>query len=266
MSVFLGVCCFMCCATSLSRSYQGLWIVRHGEADHNKEERFNSDPDQVNYFEAHLTKNGEELVKRAAESLPVLGVRGNILLLYSPLPRTQETAKIIAENLNVEERNIKPDIRLTEVKVGSWEGKPFKDFPHHFWDLSKFKDFGGEDRQMLAERIRSLLFDLNDDSLWETFDNIVVVTHGSPAKTLIEELTGWPLALATSEFVRIERSIVQNFDGESDFVMKRLLKIKESFPEAVVNKSLTLMSTVLFNKYLKETGIKDVRLQLFCEN
>ncbi len=70
-----------------------LYFLRHGMADWPDWE--GADEDRP------LTKKGKKEVKRVAESLEELGVEPDVILT-SPLPRSSETAKIVAKILDMD--------------------------------------------------------------------------------------------------------------------------------------------------------------------
>lgn len=70
-----------------------LYLLRHGQANWEHWER----PDD----ERPLTKKGRREVEQIASALQELKVRPQVIL-SSPLPRAYETAKIVAETLDIE--------------------------------------------------------------------------------------------------------------------------------------------------------------------
>lgn len=95
------------------------YLIRHGEAENNVAGIANSLPEKEIY---HLTPNGKSQAEQVAKFLKEKGVD---VVYSSPLTRTQETAKIIA---NASGLPIIIDNRLCEVEFGVFNGRPVKDF------------------------------------------------------------------------------------------------------------------------------------------
>lgn len=87
-----------------------LYFLRHGEADWPNWDK----PDD----ERPLTKPGKEEMKKVAAFLSRLGVSLN-QIVTSPLPRAEQTAKIVAKALNLELRvdwGLAPGFGTSELK------------------------------------------------------------------------------------------------------------------------------------------------------
>lgn len=90
-------------------------LVRHGEADHNVDRIYSCKVENAH----HLTELGKEEATAAAEQLSPFD---NIYT--SPLVRTQETAKVLAETQGFS-GDIRTDERLREVDFGELDCQPY---------------------------------------------------------------------------------------------------------------------------------------------
>lgn len=107
-------------------------------------------------------------------------------IVASPLPRTWQTAAIVAERLGLDPNTIQFDDRLREQAFGEWEGLTMdevaRDHPD-LWaareaDKWAFQVPGGESYAMVAARTRSWLDEQGDGS------ELVVVGHGLAGRIL----------------------------------------------------------------------------------
>lgn len=184
-------------------------VMRHGEARHNVERRFNSNPKNPGYFESFLTEKGKSIVAQSADRL-ASELRERKLkvshIFASPLPRTQQTASIVREALGASELTIELDPRLIEVDIGKWEGRYFKDFPLDPWDHSKAHEawIEGETNQDVDARLEKLLTQIRATPL-PASACILLVTHGTPARELIKILAKRvEIRLPTADFHFLE--------------------------------------------------------------
>ncbi len=158
-------------------------IVRHGQADHNLNSSYNSDPSHRNYTASHLTDLGKKQAEATALAILSQGYRDtNIDAIYiSPLPRTRETAAIIASILKISEHKIIIDQRIIEAHAGDREGISGHSFENNSIDLSWAKDHGAEDWTDIARRVESLLHSIQDIE-----QSVIFVTHGYPSISLLK--------------------------------------------------------------------------------
>lgn len=145
-------------------------LVRHGETDWNKSDRFRGRSD------VGLNEVGHEQARRAAARLR----DRKIAAIYSsPLPRALETAKPIAEFHNLQ---VEPSADLLDVDYGKWEGLSTQEAQGQnpdLWDLwlkapGRVRFPGGESVRQVRNRIENLLRSIGEDHLGET---VVLVSH-----------------------------------------------------------------------------------------
>ena len=140
-----------------------VFFVRHGQTNYNVLGLCNSDPS----VDVHLTDLGKEQALMASNKMKNISLG---LVVISELPRTRETACIIANDHSIEFR---VDSRINDRKTG-FEGRPAADFFKALKpDIFNLKFNNGESFQEEKVRVHSFLKDL--ESL--EYNNILVVTH-----------------------------------------------------------------------------------------
>ncbi|MBP7060924.1 MAG: histidine phosphatase family protein [Candidatus Moranbacteria bacterium] len=158
-----------------------LYLVRHGEAEHNVLRVGSSEPEIT---ERHLTQIGQAQIRAAAQSL-----RGQEItaIISSPLVRTRETAGIIAEATGAP---VLIDDRLHETNLGIFNEQPiqlfFAKYPEPEMRLSPDTKDGVESFLDMRGRLQRFLHDVEQHYAGKT---IVVVSHGDPLEQLHGILT-----------------------------------------------------------------------------
>jgi len=166
-----------------SRNKNNLFVVRHGEADNNVLGIISSDPKKPH----HLTDKGREQVREAAEKLKGKKID---LIYVSPFVRTQETAKIISEVLNISADKVITDDRIHEVLGGELDGKPDAEYQRLFESaIEKFDKApkGGENYTQIKNRMTEFVYDINSKHKGL---NILIVTHNTPACLMFAGVSG----------------------------------------------------------------------------
>jgi isoleucyl-tRNA synthetase len=169
------------------RSGNNYFVMRHGEARSNVEHFLNSS----NTIENHLTDDGKAQVRAAALELKGKGIT---TIVVSPLTRTQETARVMCEELGIDPSQLMTDTRLGEVELGEADGMNLPEWEALFGMLSdKFnkKMMGGETYAEVHKRVGEFIFDIESRY---TGKNILIVTHGTPAWLMTEIASYTPLA------------------------------------------------------------------------
>lgn len=162
-----------------------LVLLRHGETPMSVERRFAGTGD------IELTEVGREQARRAARGLAGEGIE---VVVASPLRRTMDTARIVAEELGLE---VESEEGLRETDFGEWEGMTFgevqerrpEDLARWLADPEEAPPGGeslaaavrraGEGRDKVAARHRSR--------------KVLVVTHVTPIKALVAQALGAPV-------------------------------------------------------------------------
>lgn len=161
-------------------------LIRHGENDYVKEQRLPGRKSGI-----HLNKNGRSQAKKIAEALRGAPIKA---VYSSPLERTMETAKPIAESLGLP---VIPRQGLIETDVGKWQGKRIKklrtkkQWPMVQVNPSRFRFPGGErlaDAQSRFVAEMEFLVGKHDPG-----DMLVCVSHADPIKLVVAYYLGLPL-------------------------------------------------------------------------
>jgi broad specificity phosphatase PhoE len=166
-----------------------LYLVRHGEAEHNVRQVLDSIVGNEVYA---LTPRGREQITAVAEAIASDGSIDAIL--SSPMPRTRETAGIIAAKTGIEK--VLYDFRLRETDFGQWEGQPIQKFFEKYPTPETRIETDGTDgvESFLSQRDRcaEFLADLKEHYLGK---RVVIISHGDT----LEQLHGLIIGESVSE-------------------------------------------------------------------
>ena len=149
-----------------------VYFVRHGETVWNVENKICGTTDSP------LTQRGREQARQTGENILAEGIKADEIL-YSPLSRAMDTAKIISEMTGIPCR-VEP--RLIEQNFGKWESTP-----RDGEDFKKAKESfacryeGGESMLHLAQRIYNLLDDIKAKADEKTY---ILVAHNGIARVV----------------------------------------------------------------------------------
>jgi broad specificity phosphatase PhoE len=157
-----------------------IYVARHGETEWNREGRYQG------RCESQLTSTGLAQAHALAQALaekPIARV------ISSPLSRCMETARLLAQRLDVSLEN---DMRLLEIAHGDWEGRLRteieRDDPQTLraWQQTPERVHfrGGESLEDVLARWRAFLADLSGH------DEIAVFTHDVIVRLAILNATG----------------------------------------------------------------------------
>jgi len=145
--------------------------IRHAATEYNEKELINGTIDEP------LSEKGLQQLPDLIDKLAEYGISA---VYASPLKRSVQTAEPIAEHYNLE---VHIDARLTEVDMGSFNGKPWSSTIPDFGLNSSgvlssceydFEPFGGENADETRARVQSFLDDLKAAGQ----DKPLVVCHG----------------------------------------------------------------------------------------
>lgn len=176
-----------------------LIVMRHGHSQHNANHEYNSNPSHPDYKPSHLTPLGISQAMHTADLLLEEGYSDeNIAAVFvSPLPRTQETAAILMEKGLFSSDKIKKEPRLIENQAGDREGQPTYLFTRDPWNFENAASYNGETHTQLRERIASLVEQTLHD-FQDTHQNVLFITHGSPAYEVTAYLSKHPMRIETA--------------------------------------------------------------------
>lgn len=199
-----------------------IFLVRHGATILTAEDRF------AGAIDVPLSDEGREQARRLSLRL----ANEKLAAAYcSPLGRTVETAKIIAEPHNLE---MKKRDGLREIAHGHWEQKTRKEVEAQFpeeaeaWDKDPytFAPPGGESGLAVTARALPVLIDIVREHPGE---NVLVVSHKATIRLLLSSLLGFdprryrdnldqsPCALNIVDFKDVVRARLTLFNDTSHY-------------------------------------------------
>ena len=146
------------------------FLTRHGESELNTQNTLNGELGVKN----PLTEKGREQVREAIAKLTEMGIDR---IYHSPLERTTETARMIADALGLSQDNVVSDDRLREMRFGEFEGKSVDEYHAYFGEgynrLVKAPQ-GGETWTDVKKRIGAFLYEVEQN---EQNKRILIVSH-----------------------------------------------------------------------------------------
>jgi broad specificity phosphatase PhoE len=179
-----------------------LLLVRHGETDWNRENR----------FQGHADPPLNELGRaQAADLAAALAGEELTAIFSSPLRRAFETAEVIAAPRGL---SAMPVDGLREVDVGSWQGLTRDEVEQRFPEqFRRWLDQGpgwedGETYEQMGERVIATLRDL---AARHEDERIVGVTHGGPIRAALALSTGISHSEARRRGPRVGNGFVARF-------------------------------------------------------
>lgn len=152
-----------------------VYFIRHGQSEWNVLDKICGSTD------VPLTDEGRKQAEETGRKFAELGYQADEII-YSPLKRAAETAKIFSEITGIPARQ---EPRITEQNFGKWEGTS----PRNSLEFGKAKqnfveDFeGGESMMRLAQRIYNVLDELKAEAV-ETNKTYVIVAHNGIARVV----------------------------------------------------------------------------------
>ena len=188
--------------------------MRHGQTDLNKDKRFRGMTD------APLNQAGREEVSAAAKVLEREGLQ---VLYTSPLPRTIETASIIAGATGC---RVEPDDRFIDIDYGDWQGLTVEEALREFgaqqmdrWalDPGSFEFPGGNSMAEVRNRVEPALTAVIEKG---NPSSVAVVSHLAVLKVCFLALMDlgfeqfWKIAIDNGSVSRFE------YTPENGFVME----------------------------------------------
>jgi len=159
-----------------------LILVRHGESEGNRAQRFSPNPDIA------LTEIG---IEQARESGRLIGRHFRpSRIVASSYHRAQHTARLIAETVgHVGDVLVEPDLR--ERDIGELAGQPYRSMVEHpEYDRARFWEWrptGGESLADVQDRAAPVLVHLTERFPGE---DVVVVSHGGVMLALCAHVEG----------------------------------------------------------------------------
>jgi probable phosphoglycerate mutase len=138
----------------------------------------------------HLSENGQMQVKRLGERLANVHFDA---IYCSPMERTQETAKAVAEKHNIEPKILD---KIIEVDFGDWTGKSFDELESiQQWKL--FHIFRSGTRvpngEHMIEIQMRMVTEIERLRALHPDGTVAIVSHGDPIRTAIVYYAGMPM-------------------------------------------------------------------------
>jgi probable phosphomutase (TIGR03848 family) len=161
-------------------------FIRHGETDYNKKMHLPGRLPGV-----HLNKNGRRQAQAVAEQLANAPIKA---IYSSPLDRTMETAKLLADAIKLE---IIPMAGFLETDCGDWQGQSVKKLRRlKVWQSvqrfpSLFSFPGGESISECQHRMVQAVESLR--IIHAPKDLVACFSHADPIKQVIAYYLGLPL-------------------------------------------------------------------------
>ncbi len=161
-------------------------FIRHGETDYNKKMHL---PGRLP--DVHLNKKGRQQAQAVADRLAAVPIKA---IYASPLDRTMETAKLLADALKLE---VIPMAGLLETDCGEWQGQSVKKLRRQkIWQSvqqhpSLFTFPGGESVSECQHRMVQAVESLR--LIYAPQDLVACFSHADPIKQAIAYYLGLPL-------------------------------------------------------------------------
>ncbi|MFZ4648902.1 MAG: histidine phosphatase family protein [Patescibacteria group bacterium] len=146
-----------------------IYFIRHGESEANLRNVFAGQKD-----DALLTDKGRDQAKTTGQNIKNSGLKID-KIIFSPLKRTTETAKIIADELSFDVSKMTSDARIIEYDMGSLTGKTLEKISSARLTAAE----NAEDPQLFHDRILSCLKELSSFS-----ENILLVSSAGVGRMI----------------------------------------------------------------------------------
>ena len=165
-----------------------LYLIRHGQTEHNANEIIQGQIDSP------LTRLGQEQVELTAEKLKDINFTA---CYHSPLGRTTSTAREILQYHHIP---VYPRDGLMEINMGRLEGA-INDHRIHGEEFENFAVYPhkyttpvpeGETYKSLTNRVYNCIREIAEK--YRQDENILIVTHGGPLRSLLNPLISKPLS------------------------------------------------------------------------
>lgn len=185
-------------------------LMRHAAGEHTVQQVYNADPNHPLKF--HLTEEGKKQAVKAAKAMKKQGIDQNTIqkVLVSPMPRTIETAEILAEQGVFPREMITIEPRLVEIQMGEREGHHFSEYKEHPWDHSDADvKYGGETYGAVQKRMVALYKEMASEHKAQK-GHILMISHGTASKMLIDAVEGHAeniLDTAGYKFLSLEKCV-----------------------------------------------------------
>jgi probable phosphoglycerate mutase len=158
-----------------------IYLLRHGQTAWNAEHRYQG------WHDSPLTALGQAQARAAGKLLAELvGDPAILTVVSSPLGRARSTAHLVLNEIGLETVAVREDSRLTEIRMGVWEGMPDSEVAAQYGEILAARRAdpwsvappGGETYASVAERVGRWLGERSET------ETVLVVTHGVAGRIL----------------------------------------------------------------------------------
>lgn len=151
-----------------------IYLIRHGEVNHNLHRLYNREDEDLN-------KTGIKQVEELKEKIKNIEYD---FIISSPLTRAKHTANII----NIENKDIIVDDRLSERDPGSLSGQPIEvTNREEYWNYYTTIQYGtSENIKEFFNRVYNFL----DELKTKNYKNVLIVAHSGVSKAFSSYFNG----------------------------------------------------------------------------
>lgn len=151
-----------------------IYLIRHGEVNHNLHRLYNREDEDLN----------ETGIKQAEELKEKIKNIEYDFIISSPLTRAKHTANII----NIENKDIIVDDRLSERDPGSLSGQPIEvTNREEYWNYYTTIQYGtSENIKEFFNRVYNFL----DELKMKNYKNVLIVAHSGISKAFSSYFNG----------------------------------------------------------------------------
>ncbi|TNF09583.1 MAG: histidine phosphatase family protein [Bacillota bacterium] len=191
------------------------YLIRHGETEFNQHKKMQG------WMDIELNEIGH----LQAEGLANYLVDISFDYVYaSDLKRAYQTAEAFSR---ISHQHIIKDEALREIRLGSWEGKTWKEVKEEYDDFFSNEHInhvdenvhGGESLREFQKRVVTHFMELAKRHL---HDQVIIFTHGGNIRMILLELLGIPLE--KREMIFIENASVTILDWNEDCTKLNIIK------------------------------------------
>jgi phosphoserine phosphatase len=192
-----------------------VFLIRHGVTDWHRDGKL------LGQRDIPLNEEGRAQAERAAAGLDGIAIAE---VLSSPLLRALQTAEAIGERARIE---VARDPRLTDFRVGKWEGRTYGDiaateeYQRYLADPLTERIPGGESLQEVQQRATAAIEQALADN--PSGDAIAVVTHAGVIRILLAHYLG--SAPANYHRIRVSPGAISVLAFADDRELPRVLAI-----------------------------------------
>ena len=151
-----------------------IYLIRHGEVNHNLHRLYNREDEDLN----------ETGIKQAEELKEKIKNIEYDFIISSPLTRAKHTANII----NIENKDIIVDDRLSERDPGSLSGQPIEvTNREEYWNYYTTIQYGTSEK---IKEFFNRVYNFLDELKTKNYKNVLIVAHSGISKAFSSYFNG----------------------------------------------------------------------------